>query len=113
MTTMSSDTSSTGEELHDELEHDRADFHALVAAATPVDPRRPSSGTRWTDGQLLFHMFFGYPVVRRLVPLVRLLGRLPEPVSHAFARVLEAGTQNDDHHRQQLTVGRPSWGPVP
>ncbi|WP_241247043.1 DinB family protein [Kocuria sp. KRD140] len=92
MTTMSG-TAPTCQEIHDELERVRADFHALVAAATPAELRRPSSGTRWTNGQLLFHMFFGYLIVRRLIPLVRLMGRLPEPVSRAFARVLEAGTR--------------------
>lgn len=83
----------TRQEIRDELERVRADFHALVAAATPAELRRPSAGTRWTNGQLLFHMFFGYLVVRRLLPLVRLMGRLPEPVSRAVARVLEAGTR--------------------
>jgi hypothetical protein len=90
---MSGDTPSTRQEIHDELERVRADFHALVAAATPAGLRRPSSGTRWTNGQLLFHMFFGYLIVRRLIPLVRLMGRLPGPVSRTFARVLEAGTR--------------------
>lgn len=83
----------TRQTIHDELERVRSDFHTLVTAASPADLRRPSSGTRWTNGQLLFHMFFGYLVVRRLLPLVRLMGRLPEPVSRIFARVLEAGTR--------------------
>lgn len=80
----------TPETIHEELERVRADFHALVTEATPADLRRPSSGTRWTNGQLLFHMFFGYLIVRRLLPLV---GRLPDPVSRIFARALEAGTR--------------------
>lgn len=88
-----SGTVPTRQEIHEELECVRADFHVLVAAATPADLHRPSSGTRWTNGQLLFHMFFGYLIVRRLLPLVRLMGRLPEPVSRTFARVLEAGTR--------------------
>ncbi|WP_298585872.1 DinB family protein [uncultured Kocuria sp.] len=88
-----SGTSPTREEIHDELERSRTDFHALVATATPADLRRSSSGTRWTNGQLLFHMFFGYLIVRRLLPLARLMGRLPEPVSRTFARTLEVGTR--------------------
>ena len=68
----------TPEAIREELERVRADFHALVTEATPADLRRPSSGTRWTNGQLLFHMFFGYLIVRRLLPLVRLMGRLPD-----------------------------------
>ena len=79
--------------IHEELERVRADFHTLVTAASPADLRRPSAGTRWTNGQLLFHMFFGYLVVLRLLPLVRLMGRLPDAVGRTFARVLEAGTR--------------------
>ena len=40
--------------IHEELERVRADFHTLVTAASPADLRRPSAGTRWTNGQLLF-----------------------------------------------------------
>lgn len=83
----------TRQEIRDELERVRADFHALVAAATPAELHRASSGTRWTNEQLLFHMFFGYLVVRRLLPLVRLMGRLPDQVGRTFARTLEAGTR--------------------
>ena len=79
--------------IHAELERVRADFHPLVAGATAADLRRGTDGTRWTNGQLLWHMAFGYLVVRRLLPLVRLLGRLPDPVSRTFAAVLNAGTR--------------------
>ncbi|MFI7482301.1 DinB family protein [Kocuria sp. M1R5S2] len=79
--------------IHLELDRARDDFHALVAAAGPADLRRRSAGTRWTNGQLLFHMYFGHLVVRRLLPLVRLLGRLPPVVGRVFSRVLDAGTR--------------------
>ena len=59
--------------IHEELERVRADFHALIIKATPADVHHLSSGTRWTNGQLLFHMFFGYLIVWRLLPLVRKL----------------------------------------
>ena len=78
--------------VHEQWERDRVTFRALLAAATADDLRRPSRGTRWTNRQLLFHMLFGYQVVRALHMLVRLAGRLPDPVSHAFARALDAGT---------------------
>ena len=79
--------------LHDELERVRADFHDLVAHASAADLRRGTDGTRWTNGQLLWHMAFGYLLVRRLRPLVGLFGRFPDPVSRAFAAVLNAGTR--------------------
>ncbi|HKS47645.1 MAG TPA: DinB family protein [Amycolatopsis sp.] len=78
--------------VHEQWKRDRATFHALLASATAADLRRRSRGTRWTNRQLLFHMLFGYQVVRALLPLVRIFGRLPEGVSRAFARALDAAT---------------------
>ncbi|MFE3445840.1 DinB family protein [Nocardia sp. NPDC059180] len=72
-----------------DLERARADFHELVAGMGDDEWDRPSSGTRWTNEQLLFHMVFGYMVVRRLLILVRIFGRLPDGVGRAFARLLD------------------------
>ncbi|WP_324651442.1 DinB family protein [Georgenia sp. H159] len=74
-----------------ELERARADLHALLATASPAQLRAGSEGTRWTNEQLLFHMVFGFLVVRRLVPLVRFVSLLPEPVGRRFAHLLNAG----------------------
>jgi hypothetical protein len=79
--------------IHAELERVRADMHELVSRATAAGLRRRTNGTRWTNGQMLWHMAFGYLLVRRLLPLVRLFGRLPEPISRTFAAVLNAGTR--------------------
>lgn len=79
--------------IHSELERVRADMHQLVSNSTAVDLRRRTSGTRWTNAQMLWHMAFGYLLVRRLLRLVRLFGRLPEPFSRAFASVLNVGTR--------------------
>jgi heme/copper-type cytochrome/quinol oxidase subunit 1 len=62
-------------DIQEELRRAQADFHQLVAQATPQDLRRPSNGTRWTNRQLMWHMVFGYLIVRTLMPLVHLLGR--------------------------------------
>ena len=70
-----------------------ATLHRLLADASPADLRRRSAGTRWTNQQLLFHMVLGYLVVLRLLPLVRLLGRLPAGASRRFAAVLNATTR--------------------
>lgn len=67
------------------------DLHVLLSSATRAQLRRRSNGTRWTNEQLLFHMVFGFLVVRRLLPLVRLVSRLPAPVGRGFAWVLDAG----------------------
>jgi hypothetical protein len=79
--------------IHEELERVRADLHDLVGHATTADLRRDTDGTRWTNQQMLWHMVFGYLIVSRLLRLVRFFGRLPDPVSRAFAAVLNAGTR--------------------
>jgi hypothetical protein len=73
-----------------DLEGARLQLHELLAAADAADLRRRSNGTRWTNEQLLFHMVFGFLVVRVLLRLVRLLGRLPAPVGHGFAALLDS-----------------------
>lgn len=86
------DQAAARQQVHDELERVRQDLRALVSQATSAELRRRSDGTRWTNQQLLFHMAFGYMVVRALLPLVRTLGRLPDPFSRAFAAALDRGT---------------------
>ncbi|MEP6817448.1 MAG: DinB family protein [Marmoricola sp.] len=78
------------ESVREEIREAAATFHTLVAAASAEDLRRPSAGTRWTNRQLLFHMMFGYMIVRTLLPLVRMFARVPTPLSRAFARTLNA-----------------------
>ena len=73
-------------------ERNLTELERWLADASDSDLRRRSSGTRWTNEELLFHMVFGYMVVQALLPLVRLFGVLPAPFSRAFARLLNAGT---------------------
>ena len=76
-------------EVSHELRRVQAEFHEFAQAASADDLTRRSSGTRWTNRQLLFHMVLGYGVVRALLPLVRALGRLGH--SRGFAATLNAG----------------------
>ncbi|MGH3675730.1 MAG: DinB family protein [Mycobacterium sp.] len=79
--------------LATDLERARVEFHQLLAEAEGHDAWTKSTrGTRWTNEQLLFHMVFGYMIVQRLLILVRIFDRLPDPVSRVFARVLNATT---------------------
>jgi hypothetical protein len=91
--------------IHEELERARTDLHHLVASATASDLRRRTDGTRWTNEQMLWHMAFGYLIVSRLLRLVRLFGRLPDPFSRAFAAVLNAGTRPFHHINYLGCVG--------
>ncbi|WP_456844689.1 DinB family protein [Cellulomonas sp. P5_C6] len=79
--------------IHRDLERVRADLHGLVAHASAADLRRGTDGTRWTNQQMLFHMVFGYMIVRRLLWLVRAFGRLPDTYGQGFARLLNSATR--------------------
>jgi len=72
-----------------EMDWALSDFRQLVASATAADQRRPSNGTKWTNRQLLFHMIFGYLVVRALLIIVRAFSLLPGGASKAYARLLD------------------------
>lgn len=81
------------EEICTELDGVRQDFHHLVDSATVAELRQPTEGTRWTNEQLLFHMLFGYLLVRNLRHLVHGFSRLPDASSKRFSGVLNAGTR--------------------
>lgn len=78
--------------LSNDLERARRDFHALLSCVSADEWRKPTSGTRWTNEELLFHMVFGYLVVQRLLVLVKLFGKLPDSFSRVYARLLDAAT---------------------
>jgi len=80
-------------EIAAEMERARIDFHRLIDNGTSAEFRSGSTGTKWTNEQLLFHMLFGYLLVRNLLPLVKTMARLPRRVSRIFAAILNAGTR--------------------
>ena len=53
-------------DIRTEMDRVRADFRNLVDSATVRELRMPTDGTKWTNEQLLFHMLFGYLLVRNL-----------------------------------------------
>ncbi|MER6612171.1 DinB family protein [Streptomyces xantholiticus] len=89
---MTSETSMDRQAVYDDYERARRTFHRLLDTASKDDLARPTRGTKWTNEQLLWHMLFGYMVVRALLILVRVFGRLPRSTSKVFARVLNAAT---------------------
>lgn len=70
----------------------RASFRHLIESADATVLSRRGNGTRWTNEQLLYHMLFGYMVVRALLILVKAFGRLPAGASQRFARGLDRAT---------------------
>jgi hypothetical protein len=84
-------------EIAAHLERARAEFHRRLDDAERNDAwTRPTRGTRWTNERLLFHMVFGYMIVRRLFILMKVFSRLPDSFSRVFARVLNAATRPFD-----------------
>jgi hypothetical protein len=75
--------------VHADLERVRATFARHVAEMNREDLRRQSSGTRWTNRQLLFHMLFGFLLVRNLLWMVKVLARLPRGSTKPFAALLD------------------------
>jgi DinB superfamily len=90
------DNSSDRDTIGAELDEARARFSALLESATDADLRRRSHGTRWTNEELLFHIVFGYMIVRALLVVVRLFGVLPDRASKVYAKLLDAGTRPFD-----------------
>jgi len=82
--------------VHRELDQARETFLALLAAAGDAELRRRSTGTKWTNKQLLFHMLLGFLIIRALSTLVRAFGRLPDSFSRAYARLLNKATRPFD-----------------
>ena len=80
-------------EIVAELEQVTHDYRNLVDTATVGELCARNSGTKWTNEQLLFHMLFGYLLVRNLLLLVRIMARLPDRVSCRFAAALNAATR--------------------
>lgn len=80
----------------DDYARARRTFRALLDEAPPADLTRPTSDTRWTNGQLLWHMLFGYIITRVLLGLARVFSRLPRGMSKGFARLLDAATRPFD-----------------
>jgi hypothetical protein len=78
------------DEIRAEMEGARATFRQLLDEASNADLDRASRGTRWTNEQLLFHMLFGYLIVRALRWLVRGFGLLPDSISLGYSRLLNA-----------------------
>lgn len=78
--------------IYEELRRARVTFRRLVDEASPDDLAGGSSGTRWTNQQLLFHMLLGYLLTRPLIVLAGVFARLPARASRVFARLLDEVT---------------------
>jgi hypothetical protein len=81
------------EQICAELDRVRLDFRFLLDNVTVAELRKATDGTKWNNEQLLFHMVFGYLLVRNLRVLVWVFSRLPDGASKRFAALLNAGSR--------------------
>jgi hypothetical protein len=82
--------------VHEDFDRARAAFRVLLDDATDDELRRRSTGTRWNNRQLLFHMVLGFLIMRALLALARIVSRLPDGVGRGWAALLNAGTRPFD-----------------
>lgn len=75
-----------------EYETTRVSFHALLDSLSEADLKRLSRNPGWKNGEILFHMTFGFMIGSALLPLVRFWARLPKGFSKVFAWMLNALT---------------------
>lgn len=77
-------------ETRAELEWLREDFDRLIAGAADARLDARTIGTRWTNREMLFHLWFGQRIARVFIPLIGGFSRLPPGASRAWARLLAA-----------------------
>ena len=80
----------------DELTWVRDDYDELVRCARPADLPASTAGTRWTNRELLFHMWFGQRIARVLVPVAGGASRVPAAVGRRYAGLLSTATRPYD-----------------
>ncbi len=85
-------TEITRETIKKEFETARSEFHELLSSLSDEDLKRRSLNPGWTNGEILFHVTFGFMILSSLAPMARFWGRLPPSYSKAFAAVLNAFT---------------------
>ncbi len=74
----------------DELEAARGEFRQLIEARSNDDLRRKTKGTKWTNRGLLFHMLFGYLIVRTLLWFCVVLSRFAPRATRPGAALLSS-----------------------
>ena len=83
-----SDNQTTSDAILEELETARRTFHALLDNLRGEAWIRQSINPGWKNYELCAHMLFGFIVIKNLLPMVRLWGKLPRRSSKLFANLL-------------------------
>lgn len=75
-----------------ELESTRSTFLAVIDSLSTEDLRRSSKIAGWTNGEILFHMAFGFLIIPSLVRMIRFWSLFPRSFSKPFAALLDVST---------------------
>ena len=75
-----------------ELESTRSTFLAVIDALSTEDLQRSSNIAGWTNGEILFHMAFGFLITPSLVRVIRFWSIFPRSFSKPFAALLDVST---------------------
>jgi hypothetical protein len=75
-----------------ELESTRSTFLSAIASLSKDDLRRRSYIAGWTNGELLFHMAFGFLIIPSLVRMIRFWSLFPTSFSKPFAVLLDVSS---------------------
>lgn len=79
--------------IREDLQWIAQDFSRILRQATAEELQAPTSGTRWTNRQLLFHMLLGQEITRTFLVLIGGFSRLPPGASRAWSQLLGACTR--------------------
>jgi hypothetical protein len=75
-----------------ELQATRSTFLAAIASLPKEDLRRSSNIAGWTNGEILFHMAFGFLIIPSLARMIRFWSLFPRSFSKPFAALLDVST---------------------
>jgi hypothetical protein len=78
--------------LRSELEAARDEFRVMAASISEQAWTEPSGNPGWTNGQVLFHVLFGFILVLPLANILVFFGHLPALCSRIFAWILDFST---------------------
>jgi len=80
------------ESIRLEYEAARSTFHTVLNSLSEDDMRAKSHNPGWTNGEILFHLTFGFIILSSLLPLAKFFGHLPKFYSQVFAGILNSMT---------------------
>lgn len=83
----------------------RDDYDMLVRSAPPTLLQASTLGTKWTNRELLFHMWFGQRIARVVLPVAGGFSHAPAVVGRRFAGLLTAATRPYDWINYVAGVG--------